>query len=319
MSRRDLTTTPRHYGLLESELSPTLLHSESKADRSRQAEIAKRKAASAPSGASEPAAKQQRVAAPGPAPRIVSPVPPASKEATPEVANDADSKADSFNISNEEAVRRLRVKGQPIRLFAESDRDRRMRVRALELMEARDHDGQRNDYLRTLEKLDSGLELFATNSPATPARSGTPGTPAEGAAPVEERGTVIVDLALLKTDPQKLYPHVYWALKKILREYEASMDERPESVKRSTQGKLAAATAIQSSEYLKPLFKALRKRVRLAFLDWIDKLKRMRRTLKPMYWLACPRSSTTCKCENTSKPTMPTSSCPSATQLGLSA
>lgn len=38
------------------------------------------------------------------------------------------------------------------------------------------------------------------------------------------------------------------------------MADRPESVKRSTQGKLAAATQKQSAEYLKPLFKALRKR-----------------------------------------------------------
>ena len=46
----------------------------------------------------------------------------------------------------------------------------------------------------------------------------------------------------------------------MLREWEASMAERPDHVKRSTQGKLAAATCVQSAEYLKPLFKALRKR-----------------------------------------------------------
>jgi len=34
-----------------------------------------------------------------------------------------------------------------------------------------------------------------------------------------------------------------------------------EHIKRSTQGKLAAATQVQSAEYLKPLFKALRSRV----------------------------------------------------------
>jgi len=35
-----------------------------------------------------------------------------------------------------------------------------------------------------------------------------------------------------------------------------------DNIKRSTQGKLAAATQVQSAEYLKPLFKALRARVR---------------------------------------------------------
>jgi len=38
------------------------------------------------------------------------------------------------------------------------------------------------------------------------------------------------------------------------------MDERPEHIKRTTQGKLAAATQVQSAEYLKPLFKTLRSR-----------------------------------------------------------
>jgi hypothetical protein len=35
-----------------------------------------------------------------------------------------------------------------------------------------------------------------------------------------------------------------------------------EHIKRTTQGKLAAATQVQSAEYLKPLFKTLRQRVR---------------------------------------------------------
>jgi pre-mRNA-splicing factor 18 len=38
------------------------------------------------------------------------------------------------------------------------------------------------------------------------------------------------------------------------------MADRPDQVKRSTQGKLTAATQKQSGDYLKPLFKALRKR-----------------------------------------------------------
>lgn len=39
-------------------------------------------------------------------------------------------------------------------------------------------------------------------------------------------------------------------------------DPCTEHIKRTTQGKLAAATQVQSAEYLKPLFKALRSRVR---------------------------------------------------------
>lgn len=67
---------------------------------------------------------------------------------------------ETFNVSNEEVIRRFRAKGQPIRLFDESDKDRRLRLRALELMEEK-FDGQRNEFQKALEDLDAGLELEA--------------------------------------------------------------------------------------------------------------------------------------------------------------
>lgn len=48
------------------------------------------------------------------------------------------------------------------------------------------------------------------------------------------------------------------------------MDERPEEIKQSAQGKKAAAIQKQSGDYLKPLFKSLRSRVgSLAFLFYM--------------------------------------------------
>ncbi|KAI5985979.1 Prp18 domain-containing protein [Pisolithus albus] len=150
----------------------------------------------------------------------------------------------SFNISNEETVRRLRAKGQPIRLFGESDKDRRLRLRALELLEEKDHERQsgQNDFKKALEDVENvERELRNKNK--------------------EKRREVgVIDLDLVKTDPDKLYPLIYYALKRTLKEWEESMDERPEHVKRSTQGKMAAAIQVQSAEYLKPLFKTLRSR-----------------------------------------------------------
>ena len=62
----------------------------------------------------------------------------------------------SFNISNDEAIRRLRAKGQPIRLFGESDQDRRLRLRALELLEEKEHErhGGQNDFKKALEDVE---------------------------------------------------------------------------------------------------------------------------------------------------------------------
>ncbi|KAJ7178633.1 Prp18 domain-containing protein [Mycena crocata] len=178
-----------------------------------------------------------------------------SRSATnsPHPARDVDSPKPeaAFNISNDETVRRLRSKGQPIRLFAESDKDRRLRLRALELIEEKSHDlrGGQNDFKKALEDVEN-VEREMKNK----ATKGKKRNDAEQAA------NSVLDLGLIKSDPDKLYPIIYFALKRTLREWGEAMDERPENVKRTTQGKLAAATQVQSGEYLKPLFKSLRAR-----------------------------------------------------------
>jgi pre-mRNA-splicing factor 18 len=166
-------------------------------------------------------------------------------------------------------VRRLRAKGQPIRLFAESDKDRRLRLRALELIEEKGHErqGGQNDFKKALEDVEN-VEREMQNK-------NNKGKKKDDA---EQMATGTLDLSLIKSDPDKLYPLIYYALKRTLKEWAEAMDERPganhfhffqpsilthrtEHVKRTTQGKLAAATQVQSAEYLKPLFKALRSRV----------------------------------------------------------
>ncbi|GAA5894725.1 hypothetical protein JCM8208_006053 [Rhodotorula glutinis] len=202
------------------------------------------------------------------------------------------SKPEAFNVSNDECVRRLRRIGQPIRLFAESDKDRRLRLRALELIEERT-EGQRNDFMRAMEGQEIGLELaeVARRSNAnggggaataakdkgkgkgkeTPKDGSTTATPEPAAGPaVEASGEkkepkpkdedVLVDLDLVRSNPHKVYPQIYHALKRVLKEWEQSLADRPENIKRSQQGKMAAATCATSAEYLKPLFKSLRKR-----------------------------------------------------------
>ncbi|KAK4698805.1 pre-mRNA-splicing factor 18, partial [Phenoliferia sp. Uapishka_3] len=71
---------------------------------------------------------------------------------------------------------------------------------------------------------------------------------------------VLVDMTLVKSNPHKIYPQIYFALKRVLKEWEQSLEDRPDAIKRSTQGKIAAATMQTSADYLKPLFKSLRKR-----------------------------------------------------------
>ncbi|TFK70297.1 Prp18-domain-containing protein [Pluteus cervinus] len=159
----------------------------------------------------------------------------------------------SFNISNEETIRRLRGKGQPIRLFGESDKERRLRLRALELIEEKGHDreGGQNDFKKALEDVENVERELKNKNGKGKKKDGSESS---------ETPVAILDLALVKTDPDKLYPIIYYALKRTLKEWEEAMDDRPDHVKRTTQGKLAAATQVQTAQYLKPFFKQLRSR-----------------------------------------------------------
>jgi pre-mRNA-splicing factor 18 len=146
-----------------------------------------------------------------------------SREATnsPHPARDVDSPKPeaAFNISNEETIRRLRSKGQPIRLFAESDKDRRLRLRALELIEEKDHDrqGGQNDFKKALEDVENvEREMKAKGTGKGKKRDDA-----------EQAANSVLDLGLIKSDPDKLYPLIYFALKRTLREWGEAMDERP--------------------------------------------------------------------------------------------
>jgi len=182
---------------------------------------------------------EREAAKPKAAPKQEANASPAPEAGTP--------KPDGYNISNEEAIRRLRAKGQPIRLFGESDKERRLRLRALELIEEKDGERESNqhDFKKALEEVERGKEKAASDK--------------SGGKPSDEAMEVL-DLGLLKTDPNKLYPLIYFALKRLLKEWEAALDERPEQIKESSQGKVAAATQVQSAQYLKPFFKLLRSR-----------------------------------------------------------
>ena len=107
---------------------------------------------------------------------------------------------------------------------------------------------------------------------------------AEPETKIEEKFEVgVLDMGLIKTDPNKLYPLMYFALK-VGRQQDCAhlecskgmgrMDGRParcvhawcpltvDEIKRSAQGKMATATQVSSAQSLKPLFKLLRSRVR---------------------------------------------------------
>lgn len=191
---------------------------------------------------------------------------------------------EAFNISPLEAVQRLRAKGQPIRLFAESDKERRLRLRALELIEERGQRVGQNDFMKALQGAESGIALEELERGGrkvedkgnekgdkkgneTDAADSTAASNGEKTGKTDERESrpgvgmdSLLDLNLIRTDIHKVYPIIYYTLKQLLNDWETALSQRPTEVKSTTQGKLVAATQRQTADYLKPLFKKLRQR-----------------------------------------------------------
>ncbi|KAG9037889.1 mRNA splicing protein prp18 [Tulasnella sp. JGI-2019a] len=206
--------------------------------------------------------------------------PSPQRSISPGQAPDQDSSALSnaltFNIPNEDAIRRLRAKGQPIRLFGESDKDRRLRLRALELIEendaAKDGGGGLNDFKRVMAGMEMGLDAKEAEKKMLSGKAPPVGSQdqvdveKDAKAKREEKAREAkgqqepIDLTLVQRDPNALYPLIYRALKDVLHEWAEAMDQREEHIKRSTAGKHAAGTQVSSAEYLKPLFRTLKQR-----------------------------------------------------------
>ncbi|WFD31094.1 hypothetical protein MSPP1_002127 [Malassezia sp. CBS 17886] len=176
-----------------------------------------------------------------------------------------------FHVSNDEAIHRLRQKGEPIRLFGESDKDRRLRLRALELLEghgSEQHQG-RNDFMRALQGAESELAREQIEKRSTPqdnsdsqhAPASTAHASKSGARMREGVGMdSVLDLDLVRADPVRAYPIIYYTLKGLLKDWEIVLAKRSDDERHSAQGRLVSATHVQTTEYLKPLFKALRRR-----------------------------------------------------------
>lgn len=93
-----------------------------------------------------------------------------------------------------------------------------MRLRALELIEEKGHDrqGGQNDFKKALEDVENNERELRNKT--------TKGKKKDDSDPGANN---VLDLNLLKTDPDKLYPLIYYALKRTLKDWEEAMDERP--------------------------------------------------------------------------------------------
>ncbi|ETE69749.1 Pre-mRNA-splicing factor 18 [Ophiophagus hannah] len=141
-----------------------------------------------------------------------------------------------MTLSRQEVIRRLRERGEPIRLFGETDYDAFQRLRKIEILAPEVNKGLRNDLKAALDKIDQQYlnEIVGGQEQGE--------DDAQNDLKVHEENTTIEELEFLLG---------VWA---------KELNAREDYLKRGVQGKLNSATQKQTESYLRPLFRKLRKR-----------------------------------------------------------
>ncbi|KAL5039316.1 hypothetical protein BDV3_002673 [Batrachochytrium dendrobatidis] len=163
-----------------------------------------------------------------------------------------------INLDEDEIIRRLRARDQPIRLFGESNQQRLGRLRKVESTEECTN-GQRNDFKDLLQAADKGLaETLLRGKGNQEADAQFEKKKAKN--PFKDIDTSIISLELLQADRDTTCNLIAVYIKRLLLEWAKELQSRPDEQRRTTQGKLQAATMAQAGEYLKPFFRGLKKR-----------------------------------------------------------
>uniref|UniRef100_A0AAY4B1U0 Pre-mRNA-splicing factor 18 n=1 Tax=Denticeps clupeoides TaxID=299321 RepID=A0AAY4B1U0_9TELE len=164
-----------------------------------------------------------------------------------------------MTLSRQEVIRRLRERGEPVRLFSESDYEAFQRLRKIEILAPEVNKGLRNDLKAAMDKIDQqylneivgGHEVSETDT--------------QHDLKVHEENTTIEELEALGEslgtgDDNGDMDVIDKVLRFLLGVWAKDLNGREDHVKRSVQGKLASATQKQTESYLKPLFRKLRKK-----------------------------------------------------------
>ncbi|KAJ8381889.1 hypothetical protein SKAU_G00026670 [Synaphobranchus kaupii] len=165
-----------------------------------------------------------------------------------------------MTLSRQEVIRRLRERGEPVRLFGESDYDAFQRLRKIEILAPEVNKGLRNDLKAAMDKIDQQY----LNEVVGGQEEGVVDTQHD--LKVHEENTTIEELEALGQslgtgDDVGDMDIINKVLKFLLGVWAKDLNSREDHVKRSVQGKLASATQKQTESYLKPLFRKLRKKI----------------------------------------------------------
>jgi len=160
--------------------------------------------------------------------------------------------SNEIKVDNERVLSELRQWRLPIRLFGETDEDRRTRWQEATVKHKQNMSqlSEQDDF--RLGKGHSIRNPFLENAKEE--------TPPEDTTKDKDEEVIENEqdyLRLFKDDPHKL---IYRYFKDLLKEWEQQLESRPEDVRKSVAGRKDAMTHKQCKDYIKPMFKLCRKR-----------------------------------------------------------
>ncbi|XP_031571716.1 pre-mRNA-splicing factor 18-like [Actinia tenebrosa] len=164
-------------------------------------------------------------------------------------------------MPREEVIKRLRERGEPIRLFGETDEEAYQRQRRIEMMAPEINKGFRNDLRAAMEKIDQEYlaDLIKQGDGITHDK--------------DEEDQVLLHKKIKKVtfdeiqelaqgmgkgDAKLDQEVILKFVEFLLDQWEQELNNKPEEIKRTLEGKLASATQRQTQSYLHPLIRKLR-------------------------------------------------------------
>ncbi|KAL9646942.1 hypothetical protein ABK040_013801 [Willaertia magna] len=143
------------------------------------------------------------------------------------------------NIPTIEVMKLLRNYGEPITLFGETHEMRLKRLENIQNIRG-EFKGQLNDFARALKERER--EVVNEKIKDKKKKKKFKGVP-------------------IKKDSQDSSEYVLKVLKRLMSEWQMKIDDQPDEIKKSSEGKIDATIFKQTKTYIKPLFKLLKKKL----------------------------------------------------------
>lgn len=165
-------------------------------------------------------------------------------------------------LPRKEVIRRLRERGQPIRIFGESDEDVYARLKQLELSEPDASNGTINDFKAAMDKVDEEINKTCERSSETSTDKSDVCTTNLNTN-IEEMQSLIGELNPINTTDDRAIASDCEIISKffrfILESWGKELNARSIEDKTSQMGKTISARYTNTRANLKPVFKLLKK------------------------------------------------------------